>query len=154
MKTKKLIGKIVAMMLVLVLFMFLLVACGGNSTKKENDKPQTQTGVPSEKEEEELITLPVTVVNNTGIDIWEFYASVVDTDDWEEDILTDDILFAGESFVIDFTFPSDQVIWDFAMVDGEGNMIAFYEMDFSDCSLNGATLTLEYDGENGYATLE
>ena len=100
------------------------------------------------------MTLPVTVVNDTGIDIYELYASTVDVDDWEEDILGTDILYAGESFVIDFTYYSDQTEWDFAMADMTGQMIEFYGLDFADCDPAGATLTLEYDGENGYATLE
>lgn len=107
-----------------------------------------------EEEEITLMTLPVTVVNDTGIDIYELYASTVDVDDWEEDILGTDILYAGESFVIDFTYYSDQTEWDFAMADMTGQMIEFYGLDFADCDPAGATLTLEYDGENGYATLE
>ena len=73
-----------------------------------------------EEEEITLMTLPVTVVNDTGVDIYELYASTVDVDDWEEDILGTDILYAGESFVIDFTYYSDQTEWDFAMADMTG----------------------------------
>lgn len=107
-----------------------------------------------EEEEITLMTLPVTVVNDTGVDIYELYASAVDVDNWEEDILGTDILYAGESFVIKFTYYSNQTEWDFAMADMTGKMIEFYGLDFADCDPAGATLTLEYDGENGYATLE
>lgn len=107
--------------------------------------------------EETEITLALTVVNNTGVDIYELYASTVDVDDWEEDILEYDILEDGESVVINFTYLSNQTEWDLAMADAEGEMIEFYGLDFSKFSSFGtseATLTLEYDGENGYANLE
>lgn len=96
--------------------------------------------------ESETITLPVTVVNNTGIDIYGFYASTTDVDDWEEDVLGDRILYAGDSFLINFSFGSSQLIWDFAIEDVYGEMLEFYDMDFSECSMEGAVLTLYDDG--------
>lgn len=107
----------------------------------------------NDNKKENMITLPITVVNNTGVDIYSFYASISDSDNWEEDILDDQILYDGESIIINFTFESEQVIWDFAMADVEGTIIEFYGLDISDCKMSGATLTLMYDGEDGYATL-
>ena len=98
--------------------------------------------------------LPVTVQNNTGVDIFGLYASTVDTDNWEEDILGTEVLCDGDSIVINFSYPEDETMWDFAMKDSEDNMIEFYGLDFSKCSSDGATLVLEYDGEQGYATLQ
>ncbi|WP_302955439.1 zinc ribbon domain-containing protein [[Clostridium] scindens] len=104
--------------------------------------------------EPEIVTLQVEVLNNTGVDIYEFYSSVAEVDDWEEDILGEEILYDGESLIVDFSFETDQTKWDFAIVDSDDNMIEFYDMDFSECNKSGAVLTLEYDGETGYATLE
>lgn len=94
----------------------------------------------------ETITLPITVVNNTGIDIYGFYASLADVDNWEEDILDDQILYAGESFLINFSFSLDQLVWDFAIEDVYSETLEFYGMDFSECSMDGAVLTLYDDG--------
>ena len=121
-------------MVMVIVMAFLLAGCG-------------------EKEPEE-IKIPLTVVNDTGIGIYELYASVKQTDDWEEDILGDGILAAGESGRIYFTMDSDTQVWDFAICDYDDNMVEFYDLDFSDCSTDGATLYLEYDGETAYATLE
>lgn len=99
------------------------------------------------------ITLPVEVYNDTGVDIYELYASVVETNDWEEDILGSNILPAGSTFTINFTFPADKTRWDFKIVDAAGTSLEFYDLDFANCSITGATLLLEYDGSNGYATL-
>ena len=100
-----------------------------------------------------VTVLPVTVQNNTGVDIFGLYASTVDTDNWEEDILGTEVLCDGDSIVINFSYPEDETMWDFAMKDSEDNMIEFYGLDFSKCSSDGATLVLEYDGEQGYASL-
>lgn len=117
------------------------------------DESSTIEDSESADNETDMITLPITVVNNTGVDIYSFYASISDSDNWEEDILDDQILYDGESIIINFTFDSEQLIWDFAMTDAEDTMIEFYGLDFSDCKMSGATLTLMYDGEDGYATL-
>lgn len=95
---------------------------------------------------EEIITLPITVVNNTGVDIWKMYASIADTDDWEEDILKDNILYDGEEFVIDFKFRYDQLVWDFAIADSDNYRLEYYDVDFSNCNIEGATLVFEADG--------
>lgn len=110
-------------------------------------------GCSTASDSEEMITLPVEVYNDTGVDIYELYASVVETDDWEEDILGSNILPAGSTFTINFTFPADKTRWDFKIVDSAGNSLEFYDLDFANCSITGATLLLEYDGSNGYATL-
>lgn len=110
-------------------------------------------GCSTASDSEEMITLPVEVYNDTGVDIYELYASVVETNDWEEDILGSNILPAGSTFTINFTFPADKTRWDFKIVDAAGTSLEFYDLDFANCSITGATLLLEYDGSNGYATL-
>ncbi len=136
------------LIVILGIFIVLLMAGSGEDT---SDSGTTRGTV---NDNNTLLNLDVTVINNTGIDIYELYASTVDVDNWEEDILGENILYAGESFVIKFTYFPDQTKWDFAMADSTGQLIEFYGLDFEDCDPSGATLTLEYDGENGYATLE
>lgn len=74
-------------------------------------------------------------------------------DDWEEDILADEVLCDGETIDVEFTVTEDTLDWDFAIEDIDGNIIEFYGLSFEDCSVDRATLILEYDGEEGYATL-
>jgi len=62
----------------------------------------------------------VTVVNKTGKPIHHVYISEEKTDDWEEDILGDDVLQAGASVKVTFDNNSDSCIWDFKAVDAEG----------------------------------
>lgn len=121
---------------------------------KSADEQETavQGGV-VQSPENEIMQFNLNVVNNTGIDIYRLYASEVDVDNWEEDVLGDQILYAGESIVIEFTITEEDMDWDFAMEDIDGNMIEFYDLSFEGCNPENATLVLEMDGFNGIATL-
>lgn len=103
--------------------------------------------------EKETLSFNLSVVNDTGVDIYALYASQPEVDDWEEDILADEVLCDGDTIDVEFTVTEDTLDWDFAIEDIDGNMIEFYGLSFEDCSIDGATLILEYDGEEGYATL-
>ena len=102
---------------------------------------------------DETLRFNVHVVNNTGIDIFALYASEQNVDNWEEDLLNDDILYDGETFDIEFIITEDNLDWDFAIEDKEGNLLEFYELSFAECDVDGAALILEYDGYEVTATL-
>ena len=48
---------------------------------------------------------------------------------------------------------ADDLKWDLMMVDSEGTEIELYGLDFTECSTEGGTIVLEFDGTNGTATL-
>lgn len=102
---------------------------------------------------EKTLRFNLNVCNQTGVDIYGLYASESDVNDWEEDILGDEVLYDGETINVEFTITKDSLVWDFAIDDISGNMIEFYNLSFENCSVEGATLILEYDGYEGYATL-
>jgi hypothetical protein len=49
----------------------------------------------------------VTIVNNTGYTVYYVYISQTETDEWEEDILDDDVLLDGQSVTIRLLYPLD-----------------------------------------------
>lgn len=155
-KRRKVIG--LGSMIVIGVLLMAILCCGcssQNNSKRGNATGEREDIAESDNTEQlQEVVVPLTVINDTGVDIWQLYASITQTDDWEEDILGDDILYAGESMKINFTMQADTLVWDFAICDGDDNMLEFYDLDFSDCSVDGAVLYLEYDGENAYATLE
>jgi len=55
----------------------------------------------------------VEVINATGITMVEFYASVSSTNSWEEDILGEEELEAGDSVDINIDDGSGKCIYDF-----------------------------------------
>ncbi len=123
-----------------------------NSSQSDNEdedsyrQGQTAQGQYKEAQEQQDYELPVTIVNHTGVDIYYMYASVTQTDEWEEDILGNDYLAAGDSKDITFYFDDSHTVWDWMIKDIEGNSLEFYDLNFAGCSLSGATLILDEDG--------
>lgn len=62
-----------------------------------------------------------TLVNKTGRVLREFYASPPSTDDWEEDILGQDVLNPGESTEITIDDGREDCLYDFKGVFEAGN---------------------------------
>lgn len=62
----------------------------------------------------------VTIVNKVKKSIHHVYISEAKVDDWEEDILGDDVLDPGESVKVTFDNTHKACKWDFKAVDGDG----------------------------------
>lgn len=63
----------------------------------------------------------VTIVNETGYTIVKFYGSNTGSDNWEEDILGQDVLPSGSSVVINFDDASGYCKFDFRAVFDDGD---------------------------------
>lgn len=63
----------------------------------------------------------VTIVNETGYTIVQFYGSNTGTNDWQEDILGQDVLASGSSVVINFNDASGYCKFDFKAVFDDGD---------------------------------
>ena len=62
----------------------------------------------------------VEIINNTGMAMKHFYASVTSTSAWEEDILGKEVLEDGESVEVDINDGSDKCLYDFKAVFENG----------------------------------
>jgi hypothetical protein len=62
----------------------------------------------------------VKIINESSYDIFEFYASNVKSESWEEDILGEDILPAGYSVMIDIDDGTEHCQYDFRAVFSDG----------------------------------
>ena len=61
------------------------------------------------------------IVNNTGHTIYYAYASQSTSDNWEDDVLEDDVLHDGESFTVRPLASLDIAVqYDFMLLDGNG----------------------------------
>jgi hypothetical protein len=63
----------------------------------------------------------VKIINETSFDIVEFYGSHVGTDSWQEDILGQDVLTAGDSVVINFDDGTGYCKFDFKAIFDDGD---------------------------------
>ena len=120
---------------------------------KDGDKFCPYCGAENEINKDEILRYNVHVINNTGFDIYALYASEPDVDNWEEDLLEYGIVYDGERVDIEFVITEEDLDWDFAIEDFEGNVLEFYGLSFAECDVEGATLILEYDGYKGTASL-
>lgn len=143
------ITSVIGIMIAAMMFLFFIFNDIGSFESRRNPwNSSIDIG-----EEEGTIVLDLKVENRTGVDIWYLFASETSSDSWEEDMLGDSVLLDGESVNITFYLSEDSLIWDFAMADSSENMVEFYNLDFSACSPEGATLVLDYDGDEGHARL-
>ncbi|MFO1014899.1 MAG: hypothetical protein U1E50_14155 [Caulobacteraceae bacterium] len=79
----------------------------------------------------------VLIVNQTGQTIREFYASRVTTDDWEEDILGQDVLRAGSSVRVNIDDGTGSCRFDFKAVLADGSSIIRNNINV--CEINSFT---------------
>lgn len=81
----------------------------------------------------------VTLINNTGFTIVEFYGSNTGADSWQEDILGADVLPSGSSVVINFDDATGYCMFDFRAVFEDGDVLE--RGDVNICEI--ATFTYE-----------
>lgn len=81
----------------------------------------------------------VTVVNKTKVAVVEFYASRANTDDWEEDILGQDVLEPGASVEVNIDDGTGACRFDFKAVFDDEDEVIKKKIDV--CSVSTFTLT-------------
>ncbi len=70
----------------------------------------------------------IEVTNNTGYDVYYLYVSHEDSEDWEDDVLGDEILEDGESFRVELdNYPSS--IFDVQAEDEDEDTYTLYGID-------------------------
>lgn len=65
----------------------------------------------------------VTIINNTGYTIVNFFGSNTGTSSWEEDILGNDVLPSGSSVVINFDDATGYCMFDFLAIFDDGEQL-------------------------------
>lgn len=75
-----------------------------------------------------------TLHNETGVTISELYVSPTKSNQWEEDILGQDVLMDGESLDISFSSRAKPKFWDIKVVDKEGESIVWERLNLLEIS--------------------
>jgi hypothetical protein len=91
-----------------------------------------------------------TLVNRTGVEIYEIYVSPASVDDWQEDVLTVDTLPDGEEVNVRFARDEDADFWDIRVVDSEGDAIDWPRMKLTEIS----TIVLSFENGEPVASYE
>lgn len=91
-----------------------------------------------------------TLVNYTGVEIYEVYVGPASSTNWGEDILGADTLGDEEEVEIVFDPVEDAELWDVRVVDSDGNNIDWFAVDLTTTSV----LTLYYEDGRAWAETE
>ncbi len=91
------------------------------------------------------------VLNNaTGVVIHELYVSPHNSNDWEEDILGQDVLVNGESLEINFSPRTKPKLWDLRIVDKDGEDIIWENLNL----LEIAEVTIYFKNGKAWAEMK
>ena len=91
------------------------------------------------------------LTNKTGDPLEELYVSPASSDDWEEDVLGQDVLGDGESTVIRFSRNTTACKWDIKVRYPDGDEPIWYNINL--CEVSSVTLHWDEDGQKSYATV-
>ncbi len=82
----------------------------------------------------------ITVVNKTSKAIHYIYISESENSEWEDDVLGDDVLAAGQRFTVTFNGYQEGVCsWDFKAVDEDGKEYFVYNVNL--CQVGTINIT-------------
>lgn len=82
--------------------------------------PAISLGTPKALTQEDYEAVTFTLENGTNEPIFEFYASPPSTDDWEEDILGEEVLMPGDTVNITIDDGREDCEYDFLAVFEDG----------------------------------
>lgn len=88
------------------------------------------------------------LVNKTGIDIQEIYIAPHSSEEWQEDVMSKEMLVDGKSVKINFVRQTKTKLWDLKVVDKDGKASVWQNLDLLEIS----KVTLHLD--EGKATAE
>lgn len=77
------------------------------------------------------------LLNKTSVTLTAFYASPTGVDDWEEDILGEDVISPGDATRININDRRETCLYDFKAVFSDGDKVEKYKVDI--CDLDGET---------------
>ncbi|MDD3429723.1 MAG: hypothetical protein PHG02_06940 [Oscillospiraceae bacterium] len=114
---------------------------------------QMETSAPDSQGEGDVIAFPVEIVNNTGADLTKMYMTASNIEDWTEDLLNGQVLTDGSTAMLTLALDPSVLEWDLRVEDAEGSSIEFYAISFAECTTDGGSVVLEFDGTNATATV-
>ena len=94
-------------------------------------------------------TQDFTLVNQTGVEIYRLYISETTNQDWEEDVLGDQVLPDGSRIDIDF-HGRNACLWDMMVTDDEDNSVEWTGINLCESSV----VVLRCDDEECWAEWE
>ncbi|MDO5516867.1 MAG: hypothetical protein Q4F66_04885 [Clostridium sp.] len=126
-----------------------------STSSSSTDKTQTPAPTANNADTPQVIQVPVTIVNNTDVDFYELYTSGAGVDNWGDSIIPQgQVLSPGTQLSqIAFNIDANNLKWDLMAKDENGDALEFYDLDLSNCSTDGITISLTYDRDTQTGTI-
>lgn len=123
--------------------LFVLTGCGDESANN-NTNTNTNTNTSTETNNTaKTIQVPFNFVNNVpNTTIKELYMSGAGLDVWGAELLKGSEMPSGTQVSVVLTIDQKNVKWDIKAIDEEGTAAYFRNLDLSEVSANGGTITL------------
>ena len=94
-------------------------------------------------------TQDFTLVNATGVDVFKLFISETGNDDWEEDVLGQDVLLDGDRIAVQFSGRSS-CLWDMMVTDEDDNAVVWSGINLCKASV----VVLHCSDEECWAEIE
>lgn len=156
MKNKSKLMAVVALIVILTISMFVLTGCGNDKSQEAkptntatNTAPSTTNTASSsntQTTQTQVIQLPVNIVNSCpNTTITALYLSGAGQDNWGNELLNGQVINTNEQLSLVLNIDKENVKWDIKATDETGTEIEFRNLDLSNVSTSGATITLAID---------
>lgn len=128
------------------------------TTSTQNGQTTTTTTV-EEGNVNDQIVATIAFQNDTTVDIYSLKFTSVKSDDWGEELLSEDNIPLEDGSTITyenaFKYTEDDVIWDLKIADENGNPLEFREIDITEAAdPTSITIILAYDEAEDVFTYE
>lgn len=115
-------------------------------------------GMKSEEAEEELLEVPVTIENNTGVSIYSLYLYKASDTDKGENLLKDMEYMDGFQTlnILNLYMAEDEMLWHLEAVEESGKVIESVDVDFTGKTEKGATIIMKFsfDSMEGWVEVQ
>lgn len=142
-KNKKLLA-ILAIIAILATSMFMLTGCGSEETTGgEETSAQETSSSDTSSSSNTVIQLSVSIVNQyPNLTITGLYLSGAGQDAWGSELLNGQTMPTGTQLPLVLNIDKNNVKWDIKATDENGTSVEFRNLDLSNVSTSGATITL------------
>lgn len=110
------------------------------------------------EEEKPMYAVPVTIANNTGVELFELYLYKVSDEDKGDNLVEDIGYLEGYQTrsILNLYMGEDERVWYLEAKDEEGHVIEAVEVDFTGYEEKGVTINMKYsfDAMEGWIEME
>lgn len=110
------------------------------------------------QQEKEILSVPVALVNHTGIDFYQMYLYKASETDKGKNLVEDMEYLGGNAIgnIVSLYMTEDEMLWHLEAMDLDGNVIEDTEIDLSGYEEDGVTIHMNFsfDSMEGWVELE